>query len=109
MSLGILVAFLLGRTLAGREVIRAKNDQSWSKLPMLSHLSTHFKIQKYYRNEPKFKSLNQNCEQTKYNKTTYFDSAGVEHVPKEIRIFIGNRNIISNIYRIQVYDSTMRG
>ena len=40
---------------------------------------------------------------------TYFDSFGVEHIPKEIRKFIGNKNIITNIYRIQAYDSIMRG
>ena len=32
---------------------------------------------------------------------TYFDSFGVEHIPKEIRKFILNKNIITNIYRIQ--------
>ena len=40
---------------------------------------------------------------------TYFDNFGVEHIPKEIRKFIGNKNIITNIYRIQAYDSTMCG
>ena len=44
------------------------------------------------------------------NKTvTYFDSFGVEHIPKEIMKFIDNRNIITNIYRIQAYDSIMCG
>ena len=39
------------------------------------------------------------------NKTvTYFDSFGIEHIPKEVKKFIGKRNIISNIYRIQNYD-----
>ena len=28
---------------------------------------------------------------------TYFDSFGVEHLPKEIEKFIGNKNIITNI------------
>ena len=37
----------------------------------------------------------------------YFDSFGVEHIPKEIRKFIGNKNIITNIYRIQACDSIM--
>ena len=36
------------------------------------------------------------------NKTvTYFDSFGVEHIPKEIKKFIGNKNIIINIFRTQ--------
>ena len=44
------------------------------------------------------------------NKTiTYFDSFGVEHIPKEITNFIGNKNIITNIFRIQAYDSIMCG
>ena len=40
---------------------------------------------------------------------TYFDSFGVEHIPKEIKKFIGNKNIITNNYRIKVYDSIMCG
>ena len=28
---------------------------------------------------------------------TYFDSFGVEHIPKEIKKFIGNKNIIADI------------
>ena len=39
---------------------------------------------------------------------TYFDSFGVEHVPKEVKKFTGNRNII-NIYRIQAYNLIMCG
>ena len=34
------------------------------------------------------------------NNATYFDSFGVEHLPKKIKEFI-NRNIITNIFRIQ--------
>ena len=37
----------------------------------------------------------------------YLDSFGVEHIPKEIRKFIGNKSVITNIYRIQAYDSIM--
>ena len=40
---------------------------------------------------------------------TYFDSFGVEHIPKEIKKFIDNKNIITNIFRIQAYDSVMCG
>ena len=32
-----------------------------------------------------------------------------EHIPKEISKFIGNKNIATNIYRIQVYDSIICG
>ena len=38
---------------------------------------------------------------------TYFDSFGVEHIPKEIKKIIGNINIVTNIYRIQVINSIM--
>ena len=40
---------------------------------------------------------------------TYFDSLGVEHIPKEIKKFINNQNIIVNTFRIQAYDSVMCG
>ena len=36
---------------------------------------------------------------------TYFDGFGVEHIPKEVRKFVGTKNIITNIYRIQAYNS----
>ena len=39
----------------------------------------------------------------------YFYSFGVEHIPKEIKKFINNKNIIANIFRIQAYDSVMCG
>ena len=37
----------------------------------------------------------------------YFDSFGVEHIPKQIKGFINNKNVITNIFRIQAYDSIM--
>ena len=96
---------------------------------------TNFEIQKYYQNKPKFNgaySRNNlakikngpyviNLDEYKTIRThwiswyvnaenvTDFDSFGVEHVPKEIKKVIGNKNIITNIYRIQTYDSIMCG
>ena len=43
------------------------------------------------------------------NDNTYFDSFGVEHIPKEIKTFINNKNIKTDIFRIQAYDSIMCG
>ena len=44
------------------------------------------------------------------NKTvTYFDSFEIEHISKEVKKSINNRNIIGNIFRIQAYDSVMCG
>ena len=44
------------------------------------------------------------------NKTvTYFDSFGVEHIPREIMKFIARKKIVANIYRMQAYDSIMCG
>ena len=51
----------------------------------------------------------------KNNDITYFDSFGVEHIPKEIINFINRslssalQNIKTNIFRIQAYDSIMYG
>ena len=51
----------------------------------------------------------------KNNNFTYFDKFGVEHIPKEITKFINcssssasqNKNIKTNNFRIQAYDSIM--
>ena len=53
----------------------------------------------------------------KTNKAIYFDSFGIEYIPKEINKFINNdmtkpsslKRIKSNIFRIQAYDSIMCG
>ena len=44
----------------------------------------------------------------KSNDITYFDSFGVENIPKEIKKFVKNKSIIA-IFRIQAYDSIMCG
>ena len=103
---------------------------------MTPHALTNFEIQTYYQNEPRFigvysrDNLPYKIKNGAYvinldeyydigthwialyvnNKTvTYFDSFGIEDICKEVKKFIGNRNIISNIYRIQYYDSSMYG
>ena len=101
---------------------------------MLCHPSTNFEIQKYYQNEPRFNGVysRDNLPKIKdgayvinlddssdigthwvalyaINNVTYFDSFGVEHIPKEIKTFINNKNIKTNIFRIQAYDSIMCG
>ena len=51
------------------------------------------------------------------NNVIYFDSFGVEHIPKEIKVFINrplssalqNKNIKTNVFWIQAYDSIMCG
>ena len=43
------------------------------------------------------------------NGVTYFDSFGLEHIPKEIIKFISNKNIKTNIFRTQTYDSITCG
>ena len=102
---------------------------------MLSHPWTNFEIQKYNQNGPKFngiysrnnlpeingrayiinldeyESIGTHCIALYFhdNNVTYFDSIGVEHNLKEITKLIGNKNIITSIYRIQAYDSVMCG
>ena len=61
----------------------------------------------------------QNNNNNNNNNVIYFDSFVVEHIPKKIRVFINNNNnnkndndnnsniinIITNIFRIQAYNS----
>ena len=43
------------------------------------------------------------------NNRAYFDSFWVEHITKEIKKFIGNKNLITIVYRIKANDSIMLG
>ena len=43
------------------------------------------------------------------SKTTYFDTFGVECILNEIKKFIRRSAIVTNIFRIQAYDSVMCG
>ena len=88
------------------------------------HPLTNFEIQKYYENEPRFNgvfsrdnllkeikdrayviNLDEHKDNGTYwialfcmrNEVIYFDSFGVEHIPKEIKKFISNKNIKANI------------
>ena len=91
---------------------------------MSSHPLTNFEIEIYYQNEPKQIKVGTyviNFDECKSkgthwialyvnaNNIVYFDSFGVEYIPKEIKKFIGNKNIITNIYRIQAYESIVCG
>ena len=43
------------------------------------------------------------------NEIVYFDSFGVEHVPKEIKKFARNKNIKANIFCVKPNNSVMCG
>ena len=103
---------------------------------MLPHPLTNFQIQKYYENEPRFNgvfsrdnlpkkikdeayviNLDEYADTSthwialfcKKNEIVYFDSFDVEHIPEEIKRFIGNKNIKANIFHVQGNDSIMCG
>ena len=87
---GILLDGIIGKV--NNEVKEQKDGAYVINLNEYSDIGTHW-IALYVNNET----------------VTYFDSFGIEHIPKEVKKFIGNRNIINNIYRIQNYDSVMCG
>ena len=52
--------------------------------------------------------VNGNNRRAPYN-VIYFDSFGIKHILKETEKFIRNKNIITNIYRIQASNPIMCG
>ena len=103
---------------------------------MLPHPLTNFEIQSYYQNEPRFNgvfsrnnlalkikdgacviNLDEYADVGTHwialfcnrNEIVYFNGFGVEHVLEEIKTFVGNNNIIANIFRVQSNDSVMCG
>ena len=45
----------------------------------------------------------------KKSEIVYYDTFGVEHVPEEIKEFVGNKNIIANNFRVQANNSVICG
>ena len=110
----------------------------WKRMRFLRspHPLTNFEIQKYYQNDSRFNdvySRNNLLKKIKdgayvinldeyadvgthwialfcnRSEIVYFDSFGVEHVPEEIKEFVGNKNIIANIFQVQANNSVMCG
>ena len=65
----------------------------------------------YVTNLDDFKSIRTHWAALYVNakNVTDFTSFGVQHIQKEIRKFIRNKNITTNIYRIKAYDSIISG
>ena len=89
------------------------------------------KYKKYYENEPKFNGVYSRNNLSKIKggayiinldeyesigthwialyanakNLTYFDSFEVEHIPKENQKFVGNKNVVTKLYRVQACDS----
>ena len=119
-------------------IVRAGSESKKKSLNFLLpfHPLTNIEISEYYKNEPRFNGVySRNNLPNKIKKgayvinldkyentgthwvslfvkpkyTVYFDSFGIEHIPKGINKIIGNNDIKSNIFRIQAYDSIMCG
>ena len=102
---------------------------------MSPHPLTNFEILKYYQSKPRFNGVRSrnNLPKIQYgtyviniyeyksidnhwitlyvngNNVKYFNSFKVEHIPKEIKTFIDNKNVTTIIFRMQTYDSVMCG
>ena len=124
-----------GMDRAGERFIRAGYGYSIKKKKNLisPHSLTNFEIQKYYQNKLRFNgnyfsdNLPDKTNDRAYvinldeyseigthwialcalnNNVTYF---GVEHIPKEIKVFFDKSIVLTNIFRIPANDSIMCG
>ena len=141
-----------GTMRAGDGIVRAGGGSKKTINSLLPfHPLTNIEISEYYSNEPRFNGVHSRdnlpkitkkgayvinldeYENTgthwislfiKTNEVIYFDSFGIEHIPKEINKFIcskelrakalgsavgNNKKVKANIFRIQTYDSIMCG
>ena len=137
--LGNLLSGGKGIVRAGEGVTKgegAKKKQKFNSMP--PHPLTNFEISEHYKNELRFNGVysRPNLPKTsavkkgayvinideytdigthwivlyvKINEVIYCDSFGVEHIPKEIKKFINNKDIKANIFRLQAYDSITCG
>ena len=106
----------------------------WKKFLILPHPLMNFRILKYQQNEPRFNGIfwRDNLPNKIKNgayvinldeyadvgthwvalfcteiEVIYFGSFGKEHILKEIKEFIGNKNIKANIFKVQSNNSIM--
>ena len=145
--LGNLLTGGKGIVRAGDGIVRAGKGSKKKHINLLLpfHPLTNIEISEYYKNEPRFNDVcSRNNLPNKIKKGAYvinldeyenkgthwvslfvkpkyrvfFDSFGIEHIPKEINKFIrskelgsaiGNNGIKSSIFRIQAYDTIMCG
>ena len=120
--LGNLLTGGKGIVRAGDRIVRAGEGSKKNNLNLLLpfHPLTNIEISEYYKNEPRFNGVySRNNLSNKIKKrayvinlyeyentgthwvalfvkpkyTVYFDSFGIEHIPKEINKFIGNNDI----------------
>ena len=110
------------------------SNKSRLKFLIPTHPLINFEIENYFQNEPKFifnvysrnnlskiKDVTYIINLDEYESigihgivlyvsaknVTHFDSFEVEFIPKEIRKFILNKNIITSIYRVEAHTSIM--
>ena len=98
-----------------------RNNLSRLKFLIPPHPLTNFETQKYHENEPKFNGAYSRNKLSKTKDGAYiinldeqesigthwialyvnakknFDSFGVKHIPKEIKKFMDNLNVVTNI------------
>ena len=103
MLLGTLGASLLWNLLLGKRIVRAGSGNKKGK--GIARASSYvLNLDEYAEVGTHWIALF--CRRS---EIVYFDSFGVEHVPEEIKEFIGNKNIKANIFRVQANDSVMCG
>ena len=122
---------------AGEGIVRAGEGAKKNLISLLPfHPLTNTEISEYYANEPRFNGVYSrnnlpkiikkgvyviNLDEyentgthwialfVKTNEVIYFDSFGIEHIPKEIEHAIGNKESKASIFILQAYDSIMCG
>ena len=110
---------MLPRPLTNFEIQKYKNEPRFNGVYSRDNLPNKIKDGAYVINLDEYSDIGTHwiALYVKNNDITYFDSFGVEHIPIEIKAFIGrssfsallNKSIKTNIFRIQAYDSIMCG
>ena len=102
---------MLPHTLTNFEIQKYKNEQRFNGAFSRNNLPKKIKDGTYIINLDEYADVGTHwiaffCSR---NETVYFNSFVVEHVPEEIKEFIGNENIKTNIFQVQANNSVMCG
>ena len=110
-SVLIVLGWTVAASAADAGIHKNQNEPRFNGVYCINNLPNKIKDEAYVINLDEYSNIGTHwiALYTFNNNVSYFNSFGVERIAKEIKKFIGNKNIQSNIFKMQAYNSVTCG
>ena len=110
-SVLIVLGWTVAASAADAGIHKNQNEPRFNGVYCINNLPNKIKDGAYVINLDEYSNIGTHwiALYTFNNNVSYFNSFGVERIAKEIKKFIGNKNIQSNIFKMQAYNSVTCG